>query len=114
MDITGKWTYNENFDFGESVGLAELVQNGEVVSGVLYYIETVEGDYEIEVEEHVKGSITEKRLVLNSISVCAKEKGVEVEYNPNVFDIHLSSETKIVGSTYDKEGVCGVLVMEKK
>lgn len=113
MNITGTWTYKEDFEFGSSVGVVKLIQSGNEVSGILEFTEKVEDDYEIEVTEKVSGIISEGKLLLNSMEVTAIQENRSVDYLPNNFEVHLVSDNKLVGSSYDSENVCGVFVMER-
>lgn len=113
MNISGKWLYNEDFEYGTSEGKVEFTQSGNEVTGIFTFIEKVENNYEIEVVEKTKGIISEAKVLLKSIEVKAIQDDKEIEYLPNTFDVHLISENKLVGSTYDSEEVCGVFVLKK-
>lgn len=114
MNITGNWTYQEDFEFGKSIGKVELEQDGNVVSGTFTFTEEVENEYKIDVVEKVKGTIVERKVLLESVEVKATQNNMEIHYLPNCFDVYLVSENKLVGSTFDSEDVCGVFVMERK
>jgi hypothetical protein len=113
MDISGKWTYKEDFDYGKSIGEVDFVQAKNEVIGLFTFTESVEELYTIEVSEKVKGTIKDGKLLLNSIEVKALEDSAVVEYSSNNYEIYLSSENKLAGSTYDDDEVCGVFVMER-
>lgn len=113
MNISGKWSYKEDFEFGKSVGEVELSQIESNVTGTFTFTEEVEGDYKIEVKETVEGTIAGQKLLLESIAVDAFQNGKKISYLPNNFEIYLTSENELVGSTYDSEDVCGVFVMER-
>ncbi|WP_319480352.1 hypothetical protein [uncultured Draconibacterium sp.] len=114
MDISGSWTYNEDFEYGNSVGAVELTQTGNQVSGVFSFTEEVENNYSIRVTEKVKGTITDGKLLLKSVEVKAMQNGREINYLPNTFEAQRITETQIIGSTYDSENVCGVFVLTRK
>lgn len=114
MNITGKWSYNEDFEFGKSVGEVELLQEGNMVKGTFTFTEEVEDDYKIDVIEQVQGTISDQKVLLKSVEVEATQNGKRINYLPNNFEVFLTSENKLVGSTYDSEDVCGVFVMERK
>ncbi|MCK5781742.1 MAG: hypothetical protein KAH10_04095 [Flavobacteriales bacterium] len=113
MNVTGKWRYKEDFEFGYSEGEVRLVQIENSLYGEFDFIEKVEDDYEIVVFEKVKGKISEGKVLLESTEVVAKESGREVDYIPNTFELHLVSNDKLVGSTYDADNVCGVFTLER-
>ncbi|WP_346858078.1 hypothetical protein [uncultured Draconibacterium sp.] len=113
MNISGNWTYKEDFEFGNSVGEVKVTQTGNDVSATFTFTEKVENDYEINVIESVKGIINKGKVVLESQKVKATQNGRTIEYIPNNFEVYLVSENKMVGSTYDSENVCGVFIMER-
>jgi len=113
MNISGTWTYKEDFEYGNSEGEVNLMQIGNEVSGIFTFTEEVENDYKIDVKEKVKGTISEGKVLLESIEVKAIQDGREIDYLPNTFEVHLISENKMVGATHDSEDVCGVFVLEK-
>lgn len=113
MDISGKWTYTEDFDYGKSIGEVDFVQADNEVIGLFTFTESVVDYYSIDVQEKVKGTINNGTLLLESFEVKALENDSDVEYSPNNFEVHLVSENRLVGSTYDSEDVCGVFVMER-
>ncbi|MCK5824652.1 MAG: hypothetical protein KAG96_04525 [Ichthyobacteriaceae bacterium] len=113
MNITGKYTYNEDFEYGESVGAVTLYQNNETVWGQFTFTEKVEDDYEIEVWERVKGVVVDNKVVLKSFAVIAHQNGKEIEYLPNTFEANIVANNKLVGHTSDTEDVCGVFVLAK-
>lgn len=114
MDLSGNWSYNEDFEYGKSKGEVTLLQTGTCVEGCFTFTEMVEGDYKIEVKENVKGEISDNILILKSTEVVATQNGKNIDYLPNTFEIQMLSEQKLVGATYDSEMVCGVFVLNKK
>ncbi|MEN8116072.1 MAG: hypothetical protein ABFS16_03795 [Bacteroidota bacterium] len=113
MNISGTWKYNEDFGHGKSAGEVKLTQNGTEVTGIFTFTEKVENDYEINVVEKVRGTISEGKVLLESIEVTATQNGCSIDYLPNNFEVHLVSDNKLVGSTNDSEDVCGVFVLER-
>jgi hypothetical protein len=113
MNISGNWTYKEDFEFGNSEGEVKVTQDGNEVNAIFTFTEKVENNYEINVIESVKGFVSDKKVVLESQQVKATQNGKTIEYIPNNFEVYLVSENKLVGSTYDSEDVCGVFVMER-
>jgi len=113
MNITGKWSYKEDFELGKSIGEVVLQHVDSKVTGTFNLTEEVENDYKIEVKEKAQGVIVNGKVLLESIEVKAMQSNKEIHYLPNCFDVFLISENKLVGSTYDSEDVCGVFVMER-
>ena len=114
MNISGIQKYSEDFELGKSNGEAEIIQKGNEVQATLKFTEEVENNYRINVIEKVKGTISDSKVLLKSIEVEAIQDGIEIDYLPNNFEVHLVSENMLVGSTYDCEDVCGVFVLEKR
>lgn len=114
MNISGIWTYKEDFEYGKSEGEVELTQTGNEINGIFTFTEIVENNYKIEVREKVKGTIANGKVVLESVDVTALQYDKEINYLPNTFEVHLVSENKLVGSTFDSEQVCGVFVLERE
>lgn len=114
MNITGYWSYKEDFEFGKSVGNVELHQEGNSVTGIFTFTEEVENEYKIQVVEKVQGTVANGKVLLESVEVTAIQNNKEIHYLPNSFDVFLVSENRLVGSTYDKEDVCGVFVLERQ
>lgn len=114
MNISGSWTYKEDFEYGNSVGEVELTQTGNDVSGVFSFTEEVENNYSIQVTEKVKGILSDGKLLLESVEVKALQNGREINYLPNTFETHRITENQIIGSTFDSEDVCGVFVLTRK
>jgi len=114
MNISGIWSYKEDFEFGNSEGEVVISQVGNVVSAIFTFTEKVENKYKIVVVEKVQGTISEGKVVLESNEVTALQDGKKIDYLPNTFEVHLVSENKLVGSTYDSEDVCGVFVLERQ
>ncbi|WP_430973960.1 hypothetical protein [Sunxiuqinia rutila] len=113
MNISGNWTYREDFEYGQSTGQVEFTQTGNEVSGLFSFTEEVENNYRIEVKETVKGTMTDGSLLLESVAVTALQNGVPISYLPNTFEIQHMSENQMVGSTFDSEAVCGVFVLDR-
>ena len=91
MNISGIWTYKEDFGFGNSEGEAAATQVGD----------------------KVKGTIVDGKVLLENMEVTALQNNKAIDYLLNNFEVHRISENKLVGSTYDSEDVCGVFVLER-
>lgn len=113
MNISGNWRYTEDFAFGNSQGKAELQQEGETITGTFSFTEEVKKEYRIDVVEKVRGVVSNNKVLLESTEVRAIQDGTEIDYLPNTFEMHLVSENKLVGSTFDSEEVCGVFILER-
>ncbi len=113
-NLSGKWSYSEDFGMGNSSGEVILFHDGNTLTAEFVFTEKVDNGYEIRVEETAIGEIIDGKAILESSEVNAWNKeGELVKYLPNNFEINIMSETKIVGSTYDQDLVCGVFIMNK-
>jgi len=113
MNLTGNWKYSEDFGAGNSVGEVVLLQKDEMLYAEFNFVEQIDGDYRIEVFEKLHGEIKENKVLLESIEVIARNSEGEIKYMPNSFDVHIVSENKLVGSSFDADNVCGVFTMER-
>jgi hypothetical protein len=113
MDLTGNWNYSEDFEFGNSKGECKITQENNSVFAEFHFTEQVSGDYKIDVYEKTKGEIIDGKLLLESIEVLATDGEKNIGYLPNTYELHLVSDKKLVGSTFDDEIVCGVFVLDK-
>ncbi len=113
-DLNGKWNYSEDFGMGNSIGEVTLFHNDNTLKAEFVFTEKVDNGYEIRVEETCIGEIADGKAVLESSEVKAWNKeGELVKYLPNNFEMNIMSGTKIVGSSYDQDLVCGVFIMNK-
>jgi hypothetical protein len=113
MNLSGLWSYNEDFAFGKSTGKVIIRHNYNEVEAEFIFTEKVENHYNIEVVEKTRGQISERKIILESCEVKAIQNGHPIGYLPNTFEIQRITANKMVGSTFDTENVCGVFVMEK-
>ena len=87
---------------------------GNEVTAIFTFTEKVKNNYEIEVVEKTIGTISDSKVLLKSYEVKAFQDGLEIDYLPNTFEVHLVSEDKLVGSTYDSEDICGVFTLNRE
>ena len=113
MNLTGNWKYNEDFGAGNSVGEVVLLQKDKMLYAEFNFVEQIEGDYRIEVFEKLQGEIKDNKVLLESIEVVARNNEGEIKYMPNSFEVHIVTEKRLVGSSFDADNVCGVFTMER-
>ena len=113
MNLSGNWKYSEDFGAGNSVGEVLLLQKDEMLYAEFSFVEQIEGDYRIEVFEKLQGKIEDNKVLLESIEVIAKNSNGIIKYLPNSFEVHIMSDNKLVGSSFDEDNVCGVFTMER-
>ncbi len=112
MDITGRWSFKEDFGFGHDSGVLAVVDQRGALSGVLTFTEEVEGDLPFSIQLKVEGRRFRRKVWLRAISVIDITSGEEdLEYNLDEWEGTLTSQGQIVGSSIDSAGVCGVFVL---
>ncbi|QKG81064.1 hypothetical protein [Tenuifilum thalassicum] len=113
-NITGKWTFNEEFECGTDKGFAYLEQNGERVVGYLEYEECIEDESPFMVRQMVEGTIKGNKIYLKGVEVLSPEGEPLPNYNLDTLEGTYTHEKKIVGHSYDSEDICGVFVMSRE
>lgn len=113
MNLTGKWSFSEDFLFGKDAGLAELVQFKDEITGILKFTETIEGEDSFSVKCQLSGFIKENMVTLNVASFEIIESSQPIDYYPEIREGIVNVKGQIVGSSEDEQGVCGVFVFER-
>lgn len=113
IDINGRWKYSEDFGFGTDEGFAQLKENNGQIHGFLEYTENIDDDEPFTIRQHVTGEIEDDKLYLNGISYEILNGDEDITYNLDTWEGLITSEGKIVGSTFDNEEVFGVFVLER-
>ncbi len=113
MNLTGNWSYSEDFGAGNSTGEVILKQVEDKLYADFSFVEEIDGDYRIEVQEKLEGEIKNSEVLLKSMEVIARNKNGIIKYLANSFEVHIVSENKLVGSSFDTDNVCGVFIMER-
>ncbi len=112
-NITGTWIYSEDFGFGNDKGKAVLKQDGKKVTGAFEYTERIDDEEPFEVRQMIEGDFDGELLEIKGVSVELSE-GCDIVYNLDEWEGRLTEEGKIVGSSFDAEGLCGVFVLERE
>lgn len=113
MDITGKWTFSEEFFCGKDEGTASFVQKKETFTGELLFTETIEDELPFSVRCQVAGKIIDKRVTMEVIEHKIVGGDMTVEYAAEKREGCINSQGQIVGSSEDEEGVSGVFVFNR-
>ncbi|MGE0077792.1 MAG: hypothetical protein AB7S48_08035 [Bacteroidales bacterium] len=112
-DISGKWTFNEEFECGTDKGFAVLIQKGTQISGYLEYEESIEDEQPFMVKQEVVGTFKRKKLKLEGKKATAPNGDELAGYNLDILEGTYTHEGKIVGHSFDCEDICGVFVMSR-
>lgn len=106
MDISGKYTFTEDFGYGKDEGEALLRQDGSQLKGTLSFIESIDDDEPFSVECIIEGDVNNQQVEIRVTSF----KTNDVEYYPETRVGTINNKGQIVGSSEDEQGVCGVFV----
>jgi hypothetical protein len=112
-NITGRWSFREDFGFGKDEGFAELTQTGDKVTGFVVFTERIEGDQPFRVEQEVVGEFDGTNLKLTAIKVEILDAEEPIEYHLDNWEGILNAQDQLVGHSYDNEDTFGVFLMER-
>lgn len=113
LDISGKWNFNQEFEFGLDQGVATIFQEGETLSGFFEYVEKYEDNPPFSVRQDFIGSIHLNKIRITGTRAISPSGEILNDYNLDTLEGTYTHEGKIVGHSYDDEAVCGVFVLEK-
>ena len=111
-DLTGFWSFSEEFEFGKKFGEARLFQNNETIHGILVFKEYDEDGICIFVRCQLEGSFDGATLVLKDVSHSVLIGGGDDLYLPEEREGTLNANGQIVGTVIDADNVAGVFVMQ--
>ncbi len=111
INVSGKWLYSEEFDYGTDTGYAEFTQTGNQITGVIEYTENIDGEKPFRVRQEVRGEVNGSEIEIEGISVSFPDGDVDGEYNLDSWNGVVTAEGKIVGYSVDSEDINGVFVL---
>jgi len=111
-NISGRWSFNEDFGFGKDVGFAEFTQKEDQLSGVVVYTERIDGETPFRVEQHVEGTFDGSNFSVTGTKVELLDCEKVFEYNLDTWEGVLNAQNQIVGHSHDDHDCFGVFVME--
>lgn len=115
MDISGNWLFKEEFETGVSTGTAKLFQEGNRLWGEILMTENIKGKSPLHLVQNLAGIVFERKIVLKGVSYNILNGGDDkTEYSLDNWEGSINSEGKIIGSSIDHQGVCGIFVMERQ
>ncbi|MGQ1784157.1 MULTISPECIES: hypothetical protein [unclassified Saccharicrinis] len=112
MNLSGKWSFKEEFDFGKDEGEVVLTQAGNRVYGILGFTEFIEDEIPFKVKCHLDGRLEGNKIKFEVVGVELSSTET-LEYFPEKREGIINANGQIVGSSEDEQGVCGVFVMER-
>ncbi len=114
MDISGKWFFKEEFETGVCNGEAKLFQEDNKLWGEIEMTENIKGQSPLHLIQKLAGIVLDKKIVLKGTSYKILNGGdFRTEYSLDNWEGNINSEGKIIGSSIDQEGTCGIFVMER-
>ena len=115
MNISGKWFFKEEFETGVSSGIATLTQEDNRIWGEIEMTENIKGEAPLHLIQKLSGIILDRKIVLKGTGYKILNGGdYKSEYSLDNWEGNINSEGKIIGSSIDQEGICGIFVMESK
>ncbi|MGQ1910971.1 hypothetical protein ACT3CE_14440 [Marinifilum sp. RC60d5] len=111
-NITGRWSFNEDFGFGKDEGFAEFTQNGDKLTGVVVYTERIDEETPFRVEQHVEGSYDGTNFSVTGTKVELLDVEKQFEYNLDTWEGILNAQNQIVGHSHDGHECFGVFIMQ--
>lgn len=114
QDISGKWSFTEEFECGIDKGFAFFTQDDGIITGFLEYEEAIEGDDPFIVRQEISGTIQGNKINLQGIKAIAPNGSIIDNYNLDTLEGTLTHEGKIVGHSFDSEDICGVFVLVRE
>ncbi len=114
LNITGRWEFQEDFDFGTDSGYAELSQAGTRINGILQFTEQIGGEETFIVKQEVSGQIEGKKISLKSYSCEILYSDEEINYELDTWEGDILPDGRITGSSKDAEGAGGAFTMVRQ
>ena len=111
-NITGRWTFNEDFGFGKDEGFAEFTQEGDSITGVVVYTERIDDETPFRVQQEVEGNFDGVNFKVTGTKVELLDVENQFEYHLDIWEGILNANNQIVGHSYDDHDCFGVFVME--
>lgn len=113
-NISGKWLFSEEFECGLDKGIAQFIQNENIITGYFEYEEKIEDDEPFFVHQEISGTINGNKISLKGLKALSPDGNVISDYNLDTLEGTLTHEGKIVGHSFDSEDICGVFVLERE
>lgn len=110
-NISGRWIFTEEFDFGSDRGFALLTQDGDSVSGYFEYEESIEDEEPFMIRQYYTGIVEGDRITFIGERTTDLDGEPFDNYNLDTLEGTFTCEGKIVGHSFDCEDFCGVFVL---
>lgn len=114
MNLTGNWSFFEDFGYGVNEGELTLKQDNNTLSGEMVFTETIEGEAPFTIHCLVKGSTTDHKITLETLEHKIINGDKSTEYLSETIEGIINSQGQIVGTCCDEDDVEGVFIFTKK
>lgn len=112
-DLSGKWSFKEEFDYGHTKGSVTFIQNGDKLFGTAILTEFQDGDSPFEVKQEIEGIVMENNVVFKGIQFELVSPEIDCDYYLDSWEGKINSAGDIIGSSIDQSGACGVFIMKR-
>lgn len=113
MDLSGKWLFQEDFETGINSGFATIHQDDDKFIGKLELTEKLLDEPPIHLEQTIEGLVMGRKVIFKGKDFKLINGPDECEYALDSWEGTINSEGKIIGSSIDQHGICGVFTMER-
>jgi len=113
MDLSGQWSFFEQFDAGFDMGYALLKQEGNTITGSLVYTEYIYEDGQFMIDIEVAGELDNDRLLLKGVSYTVLESPYEIEYCLDDRIAEINNPHRIEGHSVDDQDLEGRFVLRR-
>lgn len=110
-DLTGRWLFTEEFEYGTDRGIARLTHRGDMLEAIFEYEEAIEGASPFWVKQRFVGRVEGNKVFLHGVEVTDTDGNTIPDYHYDTLEGTFTREGKIVGHSFDSEDVCGVFVL---
>jgi len=115
LNLTGTWKYREDFSYGDSEGVLELIHTDDVLNANLIHTETPLEGVPYKITQILEGTVDVELMIfkLSAKSFSTLESKELIDYELDSFEAQLINKDLIVGTTEDKQGVLGVFSFKR-
>lgn len=113
MELSGHYSFHEDFFYGKNEGYAYLMQNGNKIHGNMVFTEHIEGENTFKIRCDIEGEMENGTLNLETTECQIIEGDKNTEYVTGALTGTVNSKGEIVGSTVDKDGINGVFIFKR-
>jgi hypothetical protein len=112
IELTGTWELQEDYEFGITTGVLNLIQNGSLLSGAINIYDRMDDGDEYILQQEVQGTIQGKSVSLTGIKVKIL-KGDPSIYELDKWTGNLENNNLISGFSEDRDGISGKFTLTR-